>query len=121
MSRLAIAEFNRAQRRLSRPTTLSASPAPDSPPPTPEGPRRAKWSVKSPYRGVYPTATGRWQVRLRVRGVAHHGGMHDFPEVAARAYDELATRLLGDRAILNFPQVSPATNGLAIQKESSYV
>ena len=61
---------------------------------------------KSKYRGVYFDATGRhlkqWRVCVSVNRKPIKVGRYETEEEAARAYDEKAKELLGDKAILNF-------------------
>ena len=51
------------------------------------------------YRGVRITTTGRWQAICYKK----HLGVFDTQEAAARAYDNRARQIRGDKAILNFP------------------
>lgn len=56
------------------------------------------------YRGVYRTSWGnRWQAAVQHGGKKVYLGTFGNEESAARAYDEAALLLHGDRACLNFP------------------
>lgn len=56
----------------------------------------------SGYRGVH-WFQNRWVAKISVEGIEHHLGRFTTPEEAARAYDEVARRLRGEFAQLNFP------------------
>ena len=58
----------------------------------------------SGYRGVSPTAEGRYRAVIRKDGVLINLGTHDTPEEAAHAYDIAAQELHGEFAILNLPK-----------------
>lgn len=58
------------------------------------------------FKGVLksPNQPSKWMARLVYeKQVYHNGTVHDTPEQAARAYDELAVRYHGEFANLNFP------------------
>ncbi len=46
----------------------------------------------------------KWRADVYVDRKKYYGGIHKTPELAARAYDGLAVKLLGDKAWLNFPK-----------------
>lgn len=56
----------------------------------------------SHYRGVTPHKK-KWRAQIMVKGVTKNLGNYDTPEEAARAYDEHAKFIHGDKAMLNFP------------------
>jgi len=59
----------------------------------------------SGYMGVWQRkSSGNWRVELRFENKRHCGGTYATPEEAARAYDELARRIHGEFATLNFPK-----------------
>lgn len=55
------------------------------------------------YKGVTLRETGKFKVELTTKGRKHYGGQYDTAEKAAKAYDKLARKYLGESAILNFP------------------
>lgn len=57
----------------------------------------------SGYRGVYKTKKGRILAYINYNKKRYHIGSYNNPQEAARAYDKRAKELLGDKAILNFP------------------
>jgi hypothetical protein len=65
---------------------------------------RKRRRATSRYRGVYrDPATRRWRAQVWQDGRNHHAGRFDTEQEAARARDDLAARLLGQAAVLNFP------------------
>jgi len=60
-------------------------------------------SNKTGFKGVNKKA-GRYWARITHNKITYRLGYHDTPEDAARAYDRKAKELLGDKAILNFPE-----------------
>ena len=58
----------------------------------------------SGYMGVSRDRGGRWRTQLNFQKKRYYGGLHDTPEEAARAYDELAKEIHGEFATLNFPK-----------------
>lgn len=64
-------------------------------------PQDGRHRRKSPYRGVRIAASGRFQAFITVNKIYYSLGTYDTAEEAARAYDEKAREMLGERAILN--------------------
>lgn len=60
---------------------------------------------KTGFRGV-DLRHGRYRAKIKYMGVIRHIGTYDSPEMAARAYDFLATSLHGEFAVLNFPRAA---------------
>jgi dephospho-CoA kinase len=67
----------------------------------------AMFQVRTPHKGsgyigVKPSKTGsKWRSSISVDGKAHHIGRFNNRHDAARAYNEMAVKLLGERASLN--------------------
>ncbi|MBW8001156.1 MAG: hypothetical protein FVQ80_03940 [Planctomycetes bacterium] len=60
------------------------------------------------YKGVYwHKGTKKWAVQITCDGKSHHLGYFDDQTAAAKAYDIAATKLHGEFASLNFPDISP--------------
>ena len=58
---------------------------------------------KTGFKGVREEK-GRYRAQITCFSKTYYLGYHDTPEDAARAYDKKAKELLGDKAILNFPE-----------------
>ncbi len=56
------------------------------------------------FTGVYRTSNGKYQAKIGEGGKMKHLGVFESEEDAARAYDERARVVHGDRAKLNFPR-----------------
>lgn len=54
-----------------------------------------------PFKGVYKTPEGRYESKLKSKGVRHYMGRFDSMEEAAIAYNERALQVFGDFARLN--------------------
>lgn len=66
-----------------------------------------KFSGSSKYRGVmFHKRVGKWQASVQHEKKRHHVGYFETPEEAARAYNEKAMELKGDKAKLNAAQPS---------------
>lgn len=71
---------------------------------------RVKTRGSSRYMGVHwHSRTSQWRAVIRVNNRIHHGGYHHTQEAAALAYDEMARRLRGPLARVNFPAPGEAS------------
>jgi hypothetical protein len=97
-----IREYHAAWKRIRRLGVVGAGP---DPVPAPiAGPRRAKTSGSSRFRGVYRRSNGRWETKLRVGTGLVLNRTFAAEEDAARAYDA-AVRTHGlSASLLNFPE-----------------
>lgn len=60
---------------------------------------------KNGYRGIVYDAKNKYRFVIRIDGKHQAFGNYKTPEQAAKAYDQKAYELYGDKAILNFPKL----------------
>lgn len=65
---------------------------------------KVKKNNKSGYKGVARVSKHRWRAKINKDNNRIDLGLHESPELAARAYDNAAVRIHGQFARLNFPK-----------------
>ena len=65
--------------------------------------QRIRSTNKSGYKGVSKHACGKWIAQITAGRKNAYLGLHDTPELAARAYDAKSLELHGEFGRLNFP------------------
>lgn len=67
---------------------------------------RKKYDSESNYQGItYINKKNKWRSQISFKGRKLHIGVYDSAIISAKAYDEKAYELYGEKAILNFPEL----------------
>lgn len=69
-------------------------------------------AAKSPYKGVYRNGSG-FIAQVSASGKVKHLGYYRHADAAARIYDAVVTRLRGEFAVTNFPDIDPHADTIA--------